>query len=205
MPRQSSMLKAFGLAWVAVCVAGPVAAQTFSNSAPIIIRSSGAGGSNPSRIVVSGVGTSLTGLSVTLHAVGHTFPDDVDVALVGPTGAAVVLQSDCGGSAAIGKVTYSFSDSGPALLPNAGGIGPGTYRPTDCESSDGLAALRAVLPGLPAGGVATLGAVFGGTDPNGTWSLYVVDDSSGDSGIIQEGWSLTITSTPVELQKFTAD
>jgi hypothetical protein len=40
---------------------------------------------------------------------------------------------------------------------------------------------------------------FENTEPNGTWSLYVVDDNAGDSGVITDGWSLTLTTTPVLL------
>jgi uncharacterized repeat protein (TIGR01451 family) len=32
-----------------------------------------------------------------------------------------------------------------------------------------------------------------GTDPNGDWDLFVVNDSAGDSGIITNGWWITLT------------
>jgi hypothetical protein len=37
-------------------------------------------------------------------------------------------------------------------------------------------------------------SVFNGESPNGTWRLYVVDDSAGDAGRIAGGYSLTITA-----------
>jgi uncharacterized repeat protein (TIGR01451 family) len=37
-------------------------------------------------------------------------------------------------------------------------------------------------------------AAFNGVNPNGVWSLYVVDDSSSDNGTIAGGWSLNISA-----------
>ena len=38
-------------------------------------------------------------------------------------------------------------------------------------------------------------AVFNNTSPNGLWSLYVVDDASGDMGNIAGGWTLELDIT----------
>jgi hypothetical protein len=37
-------------------------------------------------------------------------------------------------------------------------------------------------------------SVFEGTDPNGVWSLYVMDDLAGDAGRIDGGWVLSLTT-----------
>jgi hypothetical protein len=37
-------------------------------------------------------------------------------------------------------------------------------------------------------------SAFNGQSPNGTWSLYVVDDGPSDQGVISGGWSLTVTT-----------
>ena len=36
-------------------------------------------------------------------------------------------------------------------------------------------------------------SVFNNTNPNGTWSLFVVDDAAQDSGTIAAGWTLEFT------------
>jgi subtilisin-like proprotein convertase family protein len=34
--------------------------------------------------------------------------------------------------------------------------------------------------------------VFDGTDPNGTWKLFVIDDAKQEKGNFKGGWSLRI-------------
>src|SRR5215217_3814493 len=62
----------------------------------------------PSPIVVAGAGTALTKVTVTLVGLRHTFPDDIDVLLVGPRGQKMVLMSDVGGARQITDVTLTF-------------------------------------------------------------------------------------------------
>ena len=167
-------------------------AQTFSNPTPIIIPDSGAASPYPSNIVVSGVGT-VPGLTLSLFNMNHTFPDDIDILLVGPTGATLLLMSDTGGSLDIVGVNLTFMDGAPAL-PDTTQITSGTYSPTNYP---GLLGAGDTFPApAPAPPYGTTLSVFNGTNGNGTWSLYVFDDEAADLGNIGGGWSLTIVPEP---------
>ena len=48
---------------------------------------------------------------------------------------------------------------------------------------------------MPSG--SSLLSLFNGTNANGTWSLYVLDDAGGDIGSISGGWDLTITDDEI--------
>ncbi len=171
--------------------------QTFSNSAAITIPDSGSSTPYPSNITVAGAPTSISAATVTLSGFSHTFPADVDILLVSPTGRKFILLSDTGsGTDAVNaNVTFSDAAGGPPTT-----IVTGTFRPADTTSGDTFGAPAPAGPYLsPAPvGSATLTSAFTGVaggDPNGTWSLYVVDDAGGDLGSISGGWSLTLTST----------
>ena len=60
--------------------------------------------------------------TVTITNFAHSFPDDVDMVLVGPTGANVMLMSDVGGasSTATAPITLTFSDSATSSLSDPG-------------------------------------------------------------------------------------
>jgi hypothetical protein len=89
-------------------------------------------------------------------------------------------------------LNLTYSDSAAAFPPDAGPLVSGTFKPSDVEVGDAFVApAPAGSYGDPAPvGSATLTSVFAGTDPNGTWSLYVVDDTGADVGSISGGWCL---------------
>jgi PKD repeat protein len=100
-------------------------------------------------------------------------------------------MSDAGGSSTISNVDLTFNDSAANDLPQNTIITSGNYRPTNYGAGDTFPAPA------PAPSAATTLSTFNSTDPNGTWSLYVVDDTGGDSGSISGGWCLQITTTLV--------
>ena len=167
------------------------ATATFANSTSIAIPGTGTSGvaaPYPSNIIVSGMTGLVSKVTLTLTNLSHTFPDDIDVLLVGPAGQKVVVMSDVGGSDDVTNVTLTLDDAAASSLPDSTALATGTFRPTNIGTGDAFAA---PAPAPPHG---TALSDFNGTTPNGTWSLYAVDDLSGDIGSIAGGWSLTITT-----------
>lgn len=169
------------------------ATTTFANPTPIIIPAVGTSGiaaPYPSTINVAGVTGNVSKVTVTLKNMNHTFPDDIDVLLVGPGGQRLLLMSDAGGSADLANNTYTFDDMAASTLAD-GALSPsGTYRPSNFGTGD---TFPAPAPAGPYTDPQLL-SVFNGVNPNGTWSLYVVDDVGGDIGNINMGWELNITT-----------
>ena len=158
------------------------------NATPIVVPSSGVANPYPSGIVVSGVTGTVTKVTVTLPNVTHSYPDDLDIVLIGPLGQKVMLMSDAGEGPDLTGVALTFDDAAPFALPDGPGIMSGTYKPTDYEIGE---TFPAPAPPPPYGLALS---VFNGANPNGTWNLYVVDDDGLDQGTIAGGWSLSITT-----------
>ena len=165
---------------------------SFTNSAPITILDNAAGSPYPSTINVAGMIGTISNVTVTLRNFSHTWGADTDVLLVGPAGQKMILMSDvCTG--AVNNVTLTLSDAAASLMPNLG-LTSGTYRPTNI--ADGAPVVDNYPAPAPAGPYGAALSVFTNTAPNGTWSLYVVDDGAGDSGSFTGGWSLTVSTVP---------
>ena len=161
-----------------------------ANTNVINIANGGTANPYPSSIQISGLSGTVTGLAVNLENFSHDAPDDVDILLVAPNGRRIVLMSDVGGTTAVSNLSITFTDSSSALLPDNSALTSGIYKPTNF---DGVDTFPSPAPQGAFTG-STLGAFYG-SNPNGTWSLYVVDDTGANAGTIAGGWNLDIQSS----------
>jgi len=183
-----------------------VTGTTFCNTGPIAVRPGNAA-PYPSRINVSGLTGTVATVTAQLKNVAHPFAEDIDVLLVGPaTANNLKLVSDAGGGAT-NNVTVNFSDAAGSLIANSGAWGTSgttiSAKPTDYTPGGDVDTFPSALPPVPPApstvnqpaptGSATLASAFGGSSPNGTWSLYVRDDGAPDTGSIAGGWCITLT------------
>jgi hypothetical protein len=102
-----------------------------------------------------------------------------------------MLLSDAGGGHSVTNLNLTFAD-GNGALPDSAALTTGSFSPTDYGTGG-----DAFPAPAPAGTSALTLAAFKGGTPNGDWSLYVVDDSTGDAGAITGGWTLTLTTLSV--------
>ncbi|MCX6925477.1 MAG: hypothetical protein NT154_20055, partial [Verrucomicrobia bacterium] len=165
---------------------------TWSSSGRITIPYFGAATPYPASINVANLeGQVVNGATVTLYHLTHSFPHDVNVLLVSPSGSNVLVMSHTGGGHGVTNLSLTFEDGAAGYLPNYDAITAGTtYRPTAYEGP-------VILPGnpvsMPYG--STLSAL-NGSSADGPWRLYVYDDFDGDSGVISGGWSLALSTAP---------
>jgi subtilisin-like proprotein convertase family protein len=161
----------------------------------VCIPETGVGEPYPSDQLVSGLAGVIQDVNVSLTGLSHTFPEDLDVVIQGPVGQSVMLMSDAGGAGDVNGLNLTFDDEATAALPSQ--LVNGAFKPTNIMADD-------VMP-APAGPYGATLEVFDGTNPNGTWSLFVNDDASGDKGFLA-GWSVqiatpqgTVTVAPTEV------
>jgi subtilisin-like proprotein convertase family protein/disulfide bond formation protein DsbB len=129
----------------------------------------------------------ITGVSVSITGLTHTYPEDIDILLVCPGGQRVVLMSDAGGGFDVQAIGLTFGDSAPAQLPAGVQLTSGFFKPTNHPPGDGFP------EPAPAPGGTSL-SVFNGTSPIGQWRLFVFDDFGGADGGVIESWSISFTT-----------
>lgn len=173
--------------------------RRFANPAPIPIPDEGQPPAfYPSTIDVRGPKAAITDVDVTLHNFEHGDSDDIDILLVGPRGQTAVIMSDVGAGdppLRITDLTLILDDEAARSMPNAPPAFPVTgterYRPTNAAIDD-ADSFPAPAPANPSPSSAL--TRFDGTDPNGIWRHFVVDDLRLVDGSIAGGWSLEITT-----------
>jgi subtilisin-like proprotein convertase family protein len=172
----------------------PSRVRNYANTTPITINDNATATPYPSQIAVSGLVGPIGQVTATLKGFSHTFPSDVGVLLVGPSGQKIVLMSNVGdGHPGVAGANLTFDQTASASVPVNSAPTTGSYLPTD--NSGGTRTFDSPAPGGPYTNLSL--NVFNGTNPNGTWSLYVKDYFAGDFGAITNGWSIGITTLPV--------
>ena len=178
----------FGVTTSQVAVLSVVLTNTFQNTNLITINDNTNATPYPSSINVAGQLGVVGKVKVILQGLTHTFPHDVGVLLVGPQGQTVVLMADAGGGQPVNDLTLTFDDNATNGLTELGPLTTGTFRPGDLGTADSFPSPA------PAGPYGAGLFAFRGANPNGTWSLYVLDDEAADSGKIARGWILTLAN-----------
>jgi hypothetical protein len=167
--------------------------KTFSNPSPITINSSTGGVfPYPSQVAAGGLRRGkILDVNVALRGFSHTYPDDVDVALVGPRGHDAIIMSDVGFDFNVNSITLTLDDEAAISPPDGGPLDSGTFKPINVTADPSAGDSSETFPFTPTGAVKL--STFDGTNPNGTWSLYVDDDyPTSAGGQMTSGWSLQI-------------
>lgn len=161
---------------------------------PINILDSANASPYPSVLQVGAATGAIAALGVRLGGYSHTYPDDVDMLLVSPSGQKMIFASDVGGSADISGLQLGVADTAATLLPDAGPLVAGSFRPSDVTSGDSFPAPAPAPPyaSAPPVGSATFLSTFGPGSVSGVWSLYVRDDAGQDTGALTS-WCLDLT------------
>ncbi|MDQ3800048.1 MAG: proprotein convertase P-domain-containing protein, partial [Acidobacteriota bacterium] len=160
-----------------------------TSTTAIGIPAVGASEPYPSEITISGQTGLVSKVTVGLENFSHSLPDDVDLLLVSPNGRKVVLMSDVGGATEANNVSLTFDDGAANSLPDNAALTSGSYKPTDFEANDAFPA--------PAPGGAPTGrmlSALNGSEPNGEWKLFLVDDNGNNTGTIN-AWSLNLQTS----------
>jgi uncharacterized repeat protein (TIGR01451 family) len=159
--------------------------MSFSNPGLITIPDSGPATPYPAVIVVSTTNGVIGQVTATLQGFTHSFPHDVNVLLVSPSGQQTVLMAHAGGPSSVTNLVLTFDDASTNVLSEAPLVS-GLYHPGQIPPLD-------FFPGISGQPSNTNLSVFNGGNPNGLWSLYVYDDTPGNDGSIANGWTLGLT------------
>jgi hypothetical protein len=176
------MMKTLLAALALIAFVQPAQAQTVSNFASIAVIDNGEASST---INVAGIAGHITGLTLSLNGLSHTFPDDLVIGLRNEDlGLGIIFMSFVGEDKDITDINLTFSDLASGQLPESYTgdtlITSGTYLPSNFGGFSYAGYIEA-----------TSFADFNGFSANGEWTLVVNDLVAADIGSISGGWSMT--------------
>lgn len=157
-----------------------------NNTENVTIPSEGAASPYPTVKYVEGMSGLVTKVTVTITGFSHGDPSDVHILLRSPSGTLVELMGQVPTSTAVSSITVTFDDDAASQISNP--LTGGTYKP-----SSFVPQVNFPYP-VPAAPYLTTLAAFIGETPNGSWAVWVYDDSPSDIGSIASGWNITITT-----------
>jgi hypothetical protein len=169
-------------------------AALFCNDSLVNIPAAGIANPYPSGIEVAGLTGSVLEVTVDLHGLRHDYYGDIDMLLVGPRGQNVMLMSDTCDTCYRSGVNLTFRDGAQPLPLTTCPVSGDAYRPTNYTFGLGFDNFPPPAPQANTLYGDKL-SIFNGTDPNGTWNLFVSDDAGGFAGRIATGWCLSIHTT----------
>lgn len=176
------------------CNPGGIAVPNISNSSTPY----------PSRIFVSGLAGTLKTVTLNLDGFTSPSPEHTDALVVGPqaTSENLVFMSQIGGSNSgenpVNNINLTFADSAGGQAPNIGVLSSGSYQPSSYqfEAFSFPSPAPSSLTYAASKGAGTFASQFASTLPNGTWSLYSVNDEA-DSGTGSfSQWCVNFTVNP---------
>jgi subtilisin-like proprotein convertase family protein len=181
---------------VAGALAVPAASQaeTFASpdSGTVTINDNAKASPYPSEIKVQGGDGPIVDVNVFMNLT-HDHPDDLDIALVSPSGNSTILTADNCLSTDLAGVALTFDQDATDPIPDNGSCtAGGTFRP-----AVGTGGGATVWPDGPSPTAADLDT-FVGEDPNGQWGLFVMDDTAGQIGSIAR-WNISITTEAAQV------
>jgi len=174
-----------------------VTGSQFCNNGGVTIPDPGAADVYPANIVVSGLVGTVTKVTSQVNGLTAPRPNNLDLMLVSPTNAAFQFMSDVGDAVnPVNNINLTLDDAAASALPNGTALSGGTFRPSDHDTlgTDTYPAPAPATFGRPEStGTATFASVYNGINPNGSWSIYVLDDGIGGGPSTINGLCLNFT------------
>ena len=170
----------------------------FCNNGGVTVPDSGAASPYPANINVSELVGTISKVTVQLNGLTAPRPANLDLLLVNPNNQAFQIVSDVGDlNNPATNINLTLDDNAATQLPQNIAITSGTFRPTDYDILNAPDTYPAPAPAAfnqPApSGASTFASVYGGSNPNGNWSFYAVDDGVGGGASTISGVCLNFT------------